>query len=51
MNITEKSTKVDIIDSACELIDSQSDRLAAMQQQQRILWALVALQALLLLIR
>lgn len=51
MNITEKSTKADIIDTACELIDSQSERLDAMQQQQRILWALVALQAVLLLIR
>jgi hypothetical protein len=50
MNITEKSTKADIIDGACVLIDEQQEQLQAMQQQQRILWALVAVLTTLLVL-
>lgn len=48
MNVTMRSSKEEIATAAVELIDTQAERLAAMQQQQRILWALVGLLTTLL---
>lgn len=41
--ITERSSKPEIISAAIELTDSQAATIATLQQQQRILWAAVAL--------
>lgn len=48
MNVTMRSSKEEIATAAVELIDTQAEQLAAMQQQQVILWALVGLLATLL---
>lgn len=40
--ITERSTKAEIIDAAMELTDSQADRIAALEQRQQVLLALLA---------
>jgi hypothetical protein len=37
MNITERSSKADIIDAAVELTSTQAERIDALQQQQTIL--------------
>jgi hypothetical protein len=42
MNITERSSKDDIIGASCELIDSQQSRIDSLQQQQQILLLVVA---------
>ena len=50
MNITERSSKDDIIGAACELTDAQQSRIDLLQQQQQILFAVVvALAAKILL--
>lgn len=48
MNVTMRSSKEEIATAAVELIDTQAEQLAAMQQQQVILWALVGLLSALL---
>lgn len=45
MNITERSSKAEIISAACELTDHQSDRIATLEQRQTILLALLGLVA------
>lgn len=40
--ITERSSKPEIITAALELTDHQAGTIARLQQQQRILWAAVA---------
>ena len=41
MQITERSSKPEIITAALELTDHQAGTIARLQQQQRILWAAV----------
>lgn len=48
MNINENSTKAAIIDAACELTDSQAERINDLEQRQLVLWALVGVMAILL---
>lgn len=43
MIITEKSTKADIIDSAVELVDSQSERITELEQQRFVMAGLMGL--------
>lgn len=40
--ITERSTKAEIVDAAIEFTDWQADRIARLEQQQRILFAALA---------
>ena len=40
--ITERSTKAEIVDAAIEFTDWQADRIAALEQRQQILLALLA---------
>jgi hypothetical protein len=50
MNTTHTSTKAQIIDAACELVDSQAETIQALKERQTILVTLcVVLGALLLL--
>jgi hypothetical protein len=42
MNITERSSKDEIITASLELIDDKSARIDHLEQQQVILWALVS---------
>ena len=37
INITEKSTKAEIIDLSCEIIDTQAEQLEELKQQKFIL--------------
>lgn len=46
MNVTMRSSKEEIATAAVELIDTQAERISQLQQQQAILWALVALLAI-----
>jgi hypothetical protein len=41
MNITERSSKADIIDAAVELTSTQAEQIDALQQQQTILLILL----------
>lgn len=41
-NVTARSSKADIIDAALELTDTQAERIARLEQQQRILFATLA---------
>lgn len=50
MQITERASKAEIISAACELADTQADRIEALQQQQTILLALVGVLATLLVL-
>lgn len=50
MNITEHSTKAAIIDAACELTDTQAERIAQLEQQQTILFSILGLVAVSLLL-
>lgn len=50
MNITENSTKAAIIDAACELTDSQAERIAQLEQQQAALFGLLAVASVLVLL-
>lgn len=42
VNITARSNKADIVDAALEFTDWQAERIAVLEQRQRILWALLA---------
>jgi hypothetical protein len=42
MNITDRSSKPEIISAALELTDHQAATIERLQQQQRILWATLA---------
>lgn len=39
INVTEKSTKQEIIDLSCEIIDTQAEQLEELKQQKFILAA------------
>ena len=41
MNITERSSKADIIDAAVELTSTQAEKISELQQQQAILLILL----------
>ena len=41
MNITERSSKDEIIGAACEITDAQQLRISQLQQEQQILFAVV----------
>lgn len=47
MNITMRSSKEDIATAAVEIIDTQQERIDQLQQQQVVLWGMVALLAIL----
>lgn len=49
MTINERSSKAEILSAACELTDSQAERIAQLEQQQTLLWALLASLAALLI--
>jgi hypothetical protein len=42
MNITDRSSKAEIVSAALELTDHQAATIERLHQQQRILWAAVA---------
>jgi hypothetical protein len=48
MNITIASTKADIIDASCELIDTQAEQINDLKERQLILWAIVGILTVLL---
>lgn len=50
MNITTNSTKADIIDASCELIDTQAEQIQQLKDQQTILFTLVALLSVLVIL-
>ena len=50
MNITERSSKADIIDAALELTESQADQISELKQQQILLLILLGYSALLQLV-
>jgi len=41
MNISERSSKDEIIGAACEIADAQQMRISQLQQEQQILFAVV----------
>jgi hypothetical protein len=41
MNITAKSSKADIIDSAIEIVDHQQDKINQLEQRQLILFGII----------
>jgi hypothetical protein len=43
MNITTASTKADIIDASCELIDTQAEQINDLKERQLILWTIVGI--------
>jgi hypothetical protein len=48
-NITAASTKAEIIDASMELIETQAERITALQERQLIMWALIGIMSILLL--
>lgn len=48
MNITTASTKADIIDASCEVIDTQAEQINDLKERQLILWTIVGILAVLL---
>ena len=42
MNITTSTSKDEIISAACELTDHQAATISRLQQEQRLLWAALA---------
>mgnify|MGYP003336706428 FL=1 len=50
MNITERSSKADIIDAALELTESQADQISELKQRQILLLILLGFSALLQLV-
>jgi hypothetical protein len=47
MQITERTSKAEVLTAACELADYQADRIRDLQQRQAILLALLGLVAVL----
>lgn len=41
-SITASSTKAEILSAACELTDHQAATIERLQQEQRLLWAVLA---------
>ena len=50
MNITERSTKADIIDAAVELTSQQADQISELKQQQNLLLVMLGILAILQLL-
>ena len=50
MNITNNSTKADILDASCELIDTQAEQIQQLKDQQTILLTLVTLLSALVIL-
>jgi len=50
MNITERSSKADIIDAAVELTSQQADQISELKQQQALLLVLLGFMTLLRLL-
>lgn len=48
MIITQSSTKAEIIDASCEVIDTQQEQINELQERQLALWAVVGVLAVLL---
>lgn len=48
MNITHASTKADIIDASCEVIDTQAEQITNFKERQVILWTIVGILTVLL---
>ena len=48
MNITASSTKADIIDASCEVIDTQAEQINDLKERQLILWTIVGILSVLL---
>ena len=48
MNITTASTKADIIDASCEVIDTQAEQITNLKERQLILWTIVGILSVLL---
>jgi len=48
MNITTASTKAEIIDASCELIDTQAEQINDLKERQLILWTIVGILSVLL---
>ena len=48
MNITTASTKADIIDASCEVIDTQAEQINDLKERQLILWTIVGILTALL---
>ena len=46
MNITERSSKADIIDAAVELTSTQAEKISELQQQQTILLIILGVLAI-----
>jgi len=51
MNITAQSTKEEIINSSCELIDTQAEQLEQLREEKTTLWFIVSALLVLLFIR
>jgi hypothetical protein len=50
MNITTNSTKADILDASCELIDTQAEQIQQLKDRQTILLTLVTLLSALVIL-
>jgi hypothetical protein len=48
MNITTASTKAEIIDASCEVIDTQAEQINDLKERQLILWTIVGILSVLL---
>jgi hypothetical protein len=48
MIITQSSTKAEIIDASCEVIDTQQEKISELQERQLALWAIVGVLVVLL---
>jgi hypothetical protein len=48
MIITQSSTKAEIIDASCEVIDTQQEKISELQERQLVLWAIVGVLVVLL---
>jgi hypothetical protein len=50
MQITERTSKAEVLTAACELADYQADRIRELEQRQAVLLALLGLAAVLQLL-
>jgi hypothetical protein len=48
MIITQSSTKAEIIDASCEVIDTQQEKISELQERQLVLWSIVGVLVVLL---
>ena len=48
MIITQSSTKAEIIDASCEVIDTQQEKISELQERQLALWSIVGVLVVLL---